>query len=81
MKKKVTIIFLSALLILPGLASAVSEKDFKADTTEQVVNLCTADPGGSLVPGGDADWYKIARSRADACMQAFTRMLITRRIF
>jgi hypothetical protein len=48
MKKKVTIIFLSALLILPGLASAVSENDFKADTTEQVVNLCTADPGEPL---------------------------------
>jgi hypothetical protein len=48
MKKKVTIIFLAALLILPGLASAVSENDFKADTTEQIVNLCTADPGEPL---------------------------------
>jgi hypothetical protein len=48
MKKKVTIIFLSALLILPGLANAVSENDFKADTTEQVVSLCTADPGEPL---------------------------------
>ena len=48
MKKKVTIIFISALLILPGLASAVSENDFKADTTEQIVNLCTADPGEQL---------------------------------
>ena len=48
MEKKVTTIFLSALLILPGLASAVSENDFKADTTEQIVNLCTADPGEPL---------------------------------
>ena len=48
MKKKVTIIFLTALLILPGLAGAVSENDFKADTTEQIVNLCTADPGEQL---------------------------------
>jgi hypothetical protein len=48
MKKKVTIIFISALLILPGLANAVSENDFKADTTEQIVNLCTADPGEPL---------------------------------
>jgi hypothetical protein len=48
MKKRVTIIFLSALLILPGLASAVSEIDFKADTTEQIVNLCTADPSEPL---------------------------------
>jgi hypothetical protein len=48
MKKKVTIIFISALLILPGLASAVSENDFKANTTEQIVNLCTAGPGEPL---------------------------------
>ena len=50
MKKKVTIIFLSALFILPGLASAVSETDFKADTTGQIVNLCTADPDDPLYP-------------------------------
>ena len=48
MKKEVTSIFLAALLILPGLASAVSENDFRADTTEQIVNLCTADPGEPL---------------------------------
>ena len=48
MKKNVVIVFLSTLLILPGLAGAVSENDFKADTTEQVVNLCTADPGEPL---------------------------------
>jgi len=50
MKKKVTIIFLSALLILPGLAGAVSETDFKADTTGQIVNLCTAHPDDPLYP-------------------------------
>ena len=48
MKKKLTIIFLTTLLILPGLAGAVSENDFKADTTEQIVDLCTADPGEPL---------------------------------
>jgi hypothetical protein len=48
MKKKVTTIFLLALLILPGLADAVSENDFKADTTEQIVKLWTADPGEPL---------------------------------
>ena len=48
MKKKATIIFLTAFLILPGLAGAVSENDFKADTTEQIVNLCTSDPGEPL---------------------------------
>jgi hypothetical protein len=39
MNKKVTIVFLSVLLFLPGLASAASENNFKADTTEQIVNL------------------------------------------
>ena len=48
MKKNVVIVFLSTLLILPGLAGAVSENDFKADTTEQIVDLCTADPGEPL---------------------------------
>jgi hypothetical protein len=48
MKKKVIIVFLSALLILPGLAGAVSENDFKADTTEQIINLCTANPDDPL---------------------------------
>ena len=48
MKKKVIIVFLSALLILPGLAGAVSENDFKADTTEQIINLCTANSDDPL---------------------------------
>ena len=48
MKKNVVIVFLSAFLILPGLANAVSENDFKADTTEQIVNLCAAEPGEPL---------------------------------
>jgi hypothetical protein len=48
MKKKVIIIFLSVLLILPGLAGAVSENDFKAGTAEQIFNLCTANPDEPL---------------------------------
>ena len=48
MRKKTTIFLLSVLLILPGLVDAVSEEDFKADTTEQIVNLCTAEPDDPL---------------------------------
>jgi hypothetical protein len=48
MKKKVIIIFLSVLLILPGLAGAVSKNDFKAGTAEQIFSLCTANPDEPL---------------------------------
>lgn len=72
MRKKTTIFLLSVLLILPVMAGAVSENDFKADTTEQIVNLCTAkvkDPlyhqavnfcHGYLV--GAFDYYEAAHS-------------------
>jgi hypothetical protein len=36
------------LLTLSGLASAASENDFKAETTEQIINLCTATPDDPL---------------------------------
>ena len=42
MRIKLIFFFLSFFLILPVMAGAVSESDFKADTTEQIVNLCTA---------------------------------------
>jgi len=35
-------------LILPGLAGAVSEEDFKAGTTGQIINLCTVNPDDPL---------------------------------
>jgi hypothetical protein len=43
-------LFLSVFLTLPAsvLAGAASENDFKADTTEQIVNLCTVDPADPL---------------------------------
>ena len=41
MRIKVLVFFLLFFLTLPVLAGAVSESDFKADTTEQIVNLCT----------------------------------------
>jgi hypothetical protein len=43
--KILTIIFLVAL---SGLANAASENDFKAETTEQLINLCTATPEDPL---------------------------------
>ena len=48
MRHKVTIFFLSFLLTLPGLAAAVSEDDFEAETTQQLINLCTAAPNDPL---------------------------------
>jgi len=76
MRKKVTFFLLSVLLILPGLASAVSEEDFKAGTTEQIVNLCTAKPDDPLYQQavnfchgylvGAYDYYKAAHSGSEA---------------
>ena len=72
MRIKLIFFFLSFFLILPVMAGAVSESDFKADTTEQIVNLCTAkvkDPlyhqavnfcHGYLV--GAFDYYEAAHS-------------------
>ena len=48
MKSKVLLMLVSALLFLPGWTGAVSEKDFEAQTTEQLLNLCTATPSDSL---------------------------------
>jgi len=49
-KKKAIVFFLSVLLALPALAlgGAVSEKDFQAQTTENLINLCTATPDDPL---------------------------------
>ena len=72
MRIKVLVFFLLFFLTLPVLGAAVSENDFKADTTEQIVNLCTAkvkDPlyhqavnfcHGYLV--GAFDYYETAHS-------------------
>ena len=42
MKPKLLIITVVFLFLLPGLAGAVTEKDFEAETTQAIVNLCTA---------------------------------------
>jgi hypothetical protein len=45
---KALFMLLSFCLLLPGLAGAVSEKDFEAQSTENLINLCTAAPGDPL---------------------------------
>lgn len=42
MKRTLISLLLVAAFILPGLAGAVSEEDFKAKTTRNLMNLCTA---------------------------------------
>jgi hypothetical protein len=36
------------VFLLPGFAAAVTEKDFEAETTQNLVNLCTASPDDPL---------------------------------
>lgn len=43
MRQKLFMILLfAAVMVRPGLAAAVTEEDFRARTTEQLMNLCTA---------------------------------------
>jgi hypothetical protein len=48
MKCKVFLMLVLAFLFLHGWAGAVSEKDFEAKTTQELLNLCTAAPGDPL---------------------------------
>ena len=41
-------LLLVIVTLLPGFAGAVSEKDFEVQTTENIINLCTAAPGDPL---------------------------------
>ena len=52
MKTGAIIIFMALLLTLPvlALAGAVSEKDFRMETTEDLINLCDAKPDDPLYP-------------------------------
>jgi len=42
MTRNLIILLLVIVFSLPGLANAVSEKDFEVQTTENLINLCTA---------------------------------------
>jgi hypothetical protein len=48
MLRKTIILLLSAVILLPGIAGAASEKDFEVQTTENIINLCTAAPEDPL---------------------------------
>ena len=52
MTMKTIVLFLSIFLTLPALAmaGAVSEKDFRAETTQDLINLCIAAPDDPLYP-------------------------------
>jgi hypothetical protein len=41
-------LLLVIVILLPGFAGAASEKDFEVQTTENIVNLCTAAPDDPL---------------------------------
>jgi hypothetical protein len=42
------ILLLAVAISFPGFAGAVSEKDFEAKTTEEMIKLCTASPDDPL---------------------------------
>jgi len=48
MKGKTISFLLMMVFLLPAIAGAVSEKDFEVQTTENIVNLCTASPDDPL---------------------------------
>jgi len=48
MKPKAVVLLFLIVLLLPVIAGAVSEQDFEAQTTENMVNLCTASPDDPL---------------------------------
>jgi len=48
MTPKSIVLSLMIIFLLPGFASAVTEKDFQAETTQNIVNLCTASPDDPL---------------------------------
>jgi hypothetical protein len=42
---QVTALFLAAVFLLPGIAGAVTEEDFKVMSTQDIIDLCTVSPG------------------------------------
>ena len=48
MRRKTIILLIAVVVLSPGFAGAVSEKDFEAQTTENIINLCTATPDDPL---------------------------------
>jgi len=48
MRPKTIILLIAVGILLPGFADAASEKDFEVQTTENLINLCTAAPDDPL---------------------------------
>ena len=48
MRPKTIVMLLAIVILLPGFAGAVSEKDFEVQSTENIINLCTASPEDPL---------------------------------
>ncbi len=48
MRQRTIILLLIIVFQVPGLARAASEKDFEVQTTENLINLCTAPPDDPL---------------------------------
>lgn len=48
MHRKLAVLLLVAALLVPGLAGAVTAKDFEAKTTRELLNLCTASSNDPL---------------------------------
>jgi len=48
MRRKTIILLLASVILFPGFAGAVSEKDFEVQSTENILNLCTTTPDDPL---------------------------------
>ena len=48
MRQKLVILLLVTVFMLPGLARAVTEEDFKVKTTQNLINLCTVSANDPL---------------------------------
>jgi len=48
MRRKTSSLLFVLVFLLPVIAGAVSEKDFEVQTTENMINLCTASPDDPL---------------------------------
>lgn len=76
MKSKILMLVAALVMLQPVWAGAVSEKDFEAQTTEQIINLCTATPSDTLYQQainfcqgylvGAYKYYEAAHSGPDA---------------
>jgi len=48
MRNRIISLFFVTVLLLPAVANAVDNRDFEAQTTKNIINLCTASPDDPL---------------------------------